>query len=310
MRSIGRLHDERQAATLVDYLLTLNIRTKVDRIQNPDIATSWEVWVLDEDRREAAKEAFEAFRAEPYAEKFLAASKTAERMRRDEIEREYETRRKYAEANRNAPANRARRRPVTMTLFLLSVLVFIMTDGADPTKGAAVMQKLFISGRNYGVYDFANLDEVREGQWWRLVTPIFLHLGPVHIVCNMVGLIAFGTQIEARRGSLKLLLMTLLFAVIPNLLQYRMEGPAFGGMSGVLYGFFGYVWMKSHYEPESGLHIEPFAAVMMCVWFMLGVTYDVWPLIRMANWAHGGGLALGLLCGYAPTFFRLFRKSG
>jgi hypothetical protein len=67
--------------------------------------------------------------------------------------------------------------------------------------------------------------------------------------------------------------------------------------------------MKSHYEPESGLHVQPFAAVMMCVWFMLGVTYDVWPLIRMANWAHGGGLALGLLCGAAPTFFRSFRKA-
>lgn len=310
MRSIGRLHDQRQAETLLDYLLTLQIRAKVERIETPDAATSFELWVFDEDRREAAKESFDAFVAEPHADRFLAASKAAARLRRDEIEREHETRRKYQEANRAASPNRYGRRPITMVLLVLSILVFIMTDGADPKNGAPIMNKLFISAYDFGVYDFGNLVEVREGQWWRLVTPIFMHLSTVHILCNMLWMMDFGKQIETLRGSWKMLLLTLLFAVVPNLLQYRMDGPAFGGMSGVVYGLFGYVWMKSYYEPESGFQVQPFAAVMMCVWFMLGLTYDVYPLIRMANWAHGGGLVLGLICGYAPTLLRSFRKSG
>lgn len=309
MRSIGRLHDQRQAETLIDYLLTLQIRAKVERIETPDAATAWELWVFDEDRREAAKEAFDAFRAEPYADRFVSASKDAERLRRDEIEREYETRRKYQEANRAASPNRYGRRPITMVLLVLSILVFFMTDGADRVAGEPVMQELRISNVPYGFAGLLPLPEVRAGQWWRLVTPIFMHLSLVHIICNMLWLVDFGTQIESRRSSLKMLLMTLLFAVVPNLLQYRMEGPYFGGMSGVVYGLFGYVWMKSYYEPESGLYVQPFAAVIMCVWFMLGLTYEVYPLIRMANWAHGGGLVLGLICGYAPTLLRSLRKS-
>lgn len=195
-----------------------------------------------------------------------------------------------------------------MALLMVSVLVFIMTDGADSKKGAAVMNKMFISSHDTGVYDFSGLTDIRvKHEWWRLVTPIFVHLSILHIVCNMMWLVELGTQVEVLRKTWRMLLLTLLFAVVPNLLQYRMEGPAFGGMSGVVYGLFGYVWMKSYYEPESGFVIHPFSAVMMCVWFMLGLTYSVFPVVPMANWAHGGGLVLGLICGYAPTFYRSLR---
>ena len=75
-----------------------------------------------------------------------------------------------------------------------------------------------------------------------------------------------GTAVEERRGPWRFLLLPLVTAVISNLAQYYLDdiswidgglvvkpGPAFGGMSGVLYGLFGYMWMKSRLAPELGL---------------------------------------------------------
>jgi len=308
MRSVGRLSDERQATTFVDYLFTQGIRAKAERHEVPDSATTWEIWVFDEDRRAAAKETLDAFRATPEAERFLTAEKEAERLRRAEVDREFELRRKQAEINRSAFPRRSSRRPITMTLMVLSCLVFIWTDGADSQHKAAEMRKVFISAHDFGTHRFAELIEVRTGEWYRLVSPIFLHMSWVHLIFNMLFMLDFGAQVETQRGSRKMLLLTLLFAVVPNLAQFRMVGPAFGGMSGVGFGLFGYVWMKSVYEPESGFNVQPMSAYMMLAWFMLGVTYDFVPIIRMANWAHGVGLVLGLICGYAPTFVRSLRS--
>ncbi len=98
------------------------------------------------------------------------------------------------------------------------------------------------------------------------MTPIFLHFGLIHLLFNMVFLYQLGGMIEARRGPWRYLLLGLVCAVLSNIAQYglstigwedgrfvvQMPG-LFGGMSGVLYGLFGYIWMKSRYEPALGL---------------------------------------------------------
>jgi GlpG protein len=125
-----------------------------------------------------------------------------------------------------------------------------------------------------------------------------------HLLFNMIWLFDLGGQIERRYGSLRLLFLVVVIAVLSNLAQYYLgkltfdngrlfvpqESPAFGGMSGVVFGLFGYVWMKSRLDPESGLFLHPNNVILMLVWFVVCCTGLVGPI---ANAAHFVGLLVG-----------------
>ena len=87
-----------------------------------------------------------------------------------------------------------------------------------------------------------------------------MHGNIIHIFFNMWWLVALGTMIEVRRGTLRLAGLVLIAAIVSNFGQYIWmeridpgEPHIFEGMSGVVYALFGYIWMKSYYEPEQGL---------------------------------------------------------
>jgi GlpG protein len=66
-------------------------------------------------------------------------------------------------------------------------------------------------------------------------------------------------------------------------------------MSGVVYGLFGYAWVRGRLDPTCGLYIRPDVVFWMVGFFFLCMT----PLISgVANWAHGGGLVTGAALGY------------
>jgi GlpG protein len=167
------------------------------------------------------------------------------------------------------------------------------------------------------------LEPIFHGQIWRLVTPIFLHYGIMHIVFNMWCLYLLGGAIEWRRGRVRYLSMVLLLAVLSNLAQYFLgrigsggplaslpRSPAFGGMSGVAYGLFGYIWMKERFQPEMGLRIGLNNIIIMMGWFFLCMTPLSQTIIgsRVANVAHAAGLIVGMLIGYAPVLWDSFRS--
>ena len=111
-----------------------------------------------------------------------------------------------------------------------------------------------------------------------------------------------GGEIETRRGVARYLGLVLLIAVISNIGQYAATGsPLFGGMSGVVYGVLGYLWMKERYDPASGMSLPPNCVFWMIGWFVLCWTGLVGPI---ANWAHTFGLAAGMLVGLLPARHR------
>ena len=150
------------------------------------------------------------------------------------------------------------------------------------------------------------LPEVESGEVWRLVTPIFLHFGILHIAFNMFWLYDLGTLIERKLGSWRYLLIVLVMAIVSNVAQFVAAGPMFGGMSGVVYGLFGYAWVRGRLDPTCGLYLRPDIAFWMIGFFVicaLGLIPNV------ANWAHGGGLATGAALGYLGfTLDRLRRQ--
>ena len=151
------------------------------------------------------------------------------------------------------------------------------------------------------VLDFASLSATLQGQLWRLVTPIFIHMFPMHLVFNMFATVDLGSQIESRIGSWRMAGMVLLIAIVSNCGQDWWDGPLFGGMSGVAYGLFGYIWIRGRIEPASGFFMQPTTVMVMMVWLVLCYTGM---LGAVANAAHTFGLAAGAALAFVPSAWR------
>jgi GlpG protein len=134
---------------------------------------------------------------------------------------------------------------------------------------------------------------------------MFLHFNILHLLFNMLWLRDLGSMIEARKGSWMFLLLVLVLAGTSNVGQYLLSGPMFGGMSGVVYGLLGYIWMQSKFNPASGLSLQPQTVTMMILWFVLCLTGMVG---HIANTVHAVGLAGGIAWGFLEAQFALMKQ--
>ena len=156
-------------------------------------------------------------------------------------------------------------------------------------------------------------DTLAHGHIWRLVTPIFIHFGIFHIVFNALWLWDLGRRIEQLHGARAYLSGVILMAALSNTVQYLWGGDAhFGGMSGVIYGFVGYIWMRQRFSPHPLLNIPQGIIIFMLVWLLLGMSGIIDFFMSgggIANGAHLGGLVAGMLLGLLDSDL-LKRNSG
>lgn len=132
-------------------------------------------------------------------------------------------------------------------------------------------------------------------QPWRLITPIWLHFGILHLVFNCLWWWELGRRIELQQSGKKLLWLLLLTAILSNLAQAWQGINLFGGLSGVIYGLLGYIWLWDKLNKPVFLLPEGIV-IFMLAWLVLGFT-DVLAMVgagNMANMAHLGGLLSGL----------------
>lgn len=176
--------------------------------------------------------------------------------------------------------------PLTLLLIVICVLLAAISSFG---KNIQPLLPFYMSAYTQG------LSEIQSGQLWRLVTPIFLHFGILHLVFNMLWLYQLGGAIETRQSKLFFGLLVLVLAISSNLAQYWFAGSNFGGMSGVVYGLLGYFWQQGVWNPRFGMRLEQPVVIMMAVWFVLCWLGVFGPI---ANMAHTGGLVLGVLAGF------------
>jgi GlpG protein len=296
MRRIGTIPNEQDADRFQDYLLTLEIKAQVDR--GGDSAV---VWVLDEDRVEQAKSELAGFLEAPAAEKYVSATAAAQRRRDEEVNAAIAARKRHIDLRQRWNRPFFMRVPVTALLIGVSVLVALLSDFGASIRLGSIPASLFITWPNRIP---PSLIEVRDGELWRLVTPIFLHFGIIHLFLNMYVLLMLGGSIEAAKGPWKLLAIVLFTAITSNFAQYLMAGPNFGGMSGVGFGLFGYLWMKSRYAPEEGFYLPPYVVAQFLLWMVLCLTGYIG---RIANTAHVVGMLAGMILAIVPLLWRRMR---
>lgn len=159
------------------------------------------------------------------------------------------------------------------------------------------MEHIIVGPLLISEYIRPTLPEIQQGQWWRLVTPMFLHFSIFHLVFNMLWTWELGRIIEWQQGAWLLAILISGVSVVSNLAQYMVSGPLFGGMSGVIYGLFGYVWIQSLTSPRFRIRLNPVIVRLMLGWFVLcwsGLLEKFFGL-AVANTAHSAGLASGAL---------------
>jgi GlpG protein len=321
MRLIGELKDANLAKKFAAYLLTQGITPKVE----PE-ADTWEIWVKEEDQLDAGLEELDRFLKEPDHERYRDSFERANQIARDEERKRRKFQKNVVKIGRRSAVRK--RAPLTLLLIIISSLVALATNFgyADPERDVVFQALSFTSvgppasreiNEKYGG-DFDNLNvrtaSLQRGELWRLITPIFIHFGPLHIVFNMIWLFQFGYMVENRYGTFWMAVLVLATAAISNLVQslvpaavggsipmfYPSSGfliASLGGMSGVVYGLFGFIWMKSIYDPNSGFRLPQSTVLVLIAWLFI----CIYLIPNVANWAHGVGLIVGMIGGYLPT---------
>jgi GlpG protein len=297
MRLIGIL-DKRALAEKFGNVLYL--RGIENRIEAEDDGT-YGIWILDEGKIPDALNLLGRFETDPEGADFHRSTEQAQVLRFKQRLQDRFSRNRTIDVRTHWHRYDRQIGPLSGALIVICVLVAIVSGLGNNPK---ILQPLFMT--NYVASDglityHTGLLEVQRGQVWRLVTPIFIHFGILHLIFNLLWLKDLGTIIERRQGSLYLGLLVLAIAVLSNLGQFYVSGPTFGGMSGVVYGLLGYMWMRGKFDPASGLSLNPTVVTMMIIWFFLCLSGLVG---NVANAAHAVGLASGMIWGFLTAKLR------
>lgn len=170
-------------------------------------------------------------------------------------------------------------------------------EGVDILRGVAATKELLkwqdaLTAAEKELED--PLVDVKKGQLWRLVTPMFLHFGVIHLAFNMMWLWQFGVVLEMRFRSMRFLALVLAVAAISNIAEGFWSGTNFGGMSGVNYGLFGFILLRSKLHPAPEFAMNRQTVVLMLVWLVVCFTGAVGAI---ANAAHLMGFLSGAAIG-------------
>lgn len=123
---------------------------------------------------------------------------------------------------------------ITYGIIAINIVVFILMvmDGVSilEPKTADIIRW----GANYGPLNLS-------GDWWRLITSVFVHIGIIHIVFNMVALYMAGVYLEPMLGKVRYIVAYLCTGVCASLLSlwWHKEPVAAAGASGAIFGLYG-----------------------------------------------------------------------
>lgn len=159
--------------------------------------------------------------------------------------------------------------------------------------------------------------KIKQGELWRVITPIFLHGNFLHILFNMLWLFLLGRELELKIGKTRFLAICVVTALITNTFQYLMSGPLFLGFSGVICGLGGFIWIREKIAPWEGytvpkgtlgfllIFVTGMMALQLIAFFISFFNLGSFSVSGLGNTGHVVGVVVGCLLARVPIFNRL-----
>ena len=148
-------------------------------------------------------------------------------------------------------------------------------------------------------------------EWWRLLTPMFIHFSFAHLSFNCLWIYVLGPKIETYDGHFLFIVLIVFTSISANFAQYFFSGPSlFGGLSGVIYGMLGYCMTIEFEDQQERYDLPPALYLFMIVWLILGFIgiLDLFGFGSVANFAHLGGLISGIIFAMITTTYKKLIK--
>ena len=183
-------------------------------------------------------------------------------------------------------------------IIIISVIVYVLVfllNNEEVIKSLSFLDYQFRGGYLYFETFQDTYNEKLE--FWRLVTPAFIHFSLMHIVFNCLWVYVLGKSIEQIHGMAIFLGLFIFTSILSNIAEYFFTGPSlFGGLSGFVYGMIGFVIVNELQLNKELYGLPPAFYLFAIIWLVLGFIgiLELFGLGSIANFAHLGGLIGGI----------------
>ncbi|GGB04813.1 rhomboid family intramembrane serine protease [Macrococcus hajekii] len=184
--------------------------------------------------------------------------------------------------------------PVTLLLLLINIVIFLFNLALsfnDKTTD-------FIETGGLSHFNFVH------GEYFRVISSMFLHFDFSHLLFNMMSLYIFGKLVEYFYGSLRFIVIYIVSGLFGNLLSLSFETTAFsvgasGAISGLLGALFAYMLVSRRFDKKMLIQ----TAIGLIIFLLLSNLFS-----NVNNWAHFGGLFSGFYMGLLLYTYRQSRQ--
>jgi rhomboid protease GluP len=141
---------------------------------------------------------------------------------------------------------------------------------------------------------------IYQGQYWRLLTAMFLHGSLIHILFNAYALYAFGTEVERMYGTARFVTIYFVAGLVGSVASYIFSAYPSVGASGAIFGLFGahaafFYLNRKILGDFAKMQLQSMAGLLV-INLLIGFSGS-----RIDNYAHIGGLIGGVIVGAALT---------
>ena len=269
MLMITSFANPRVAQAFVDYMATQGIILTIQQHTQSDI------WLADESQAGRVQAELARFLENPADPRYLAASWQSGNTNSG---LHYQRFPFLATLRQNAG-------PFTWSMLIACIAVFVL--------------QTVIGDRPVMLLLAWPYDPSLKFEVWRYFSHALMHFSLMHILFNLLWWWYLGGAVEKRIGSGKLVVITVISALLSGFVQHQFSGPWFGGLSGVVYALMGYVWLRGERDPQSGVYLQRGLILFSLVWLIAG-WFDVFGM-SIANGAHVAGLVTGLAMAFVDT---------
>lgn len=192
------------------------------------------------------------------------------------------------------------RTPATLILAAVVVALEIVCTLDEFQNPAGGGRRLHYYNEYLGILGY-----IWTGQLWRPFTSTLMHGGLLHAAFNAYWLLIFGPALENRFGSYRTLGLIVLLGYVSMMPEYVLSGFSrdepvmIVGLSGIVYGLFGMLWIGRRWRPEFHAVCDELTVRILVGWFFVCIVLTYLNIMPVANIAHGAGFAFGALYGLA-----------